>query len=73
MMFHVTSSAAVARCAGIRLGRITEVPDNDPVFGKDAETIVREWCGRSGITYLGSADIGHDAANKVVPFRSALD
>ncbi|MEA1071704.1 LD-carboxypeptidase [Sphingomonas sp. LY160] len=73
MMFHVTSSAAVARCAGIRLGRITEVPDNDPVFGKDAEAIVREWCGRSGIAYLGPADIGHDAANKVVPFRPALD
>jgi len=27
-----------------------------------------DWCGRAGIPYLGRADIGHDSANKVVPF-----
>jgi muramoyltetrapeptide carboxypeptidase len=44
------------------------VPDNDPAFGETEEEVVRHWCARSGIAYLGRCDIGHDAANKVVPF-----
>ena len=72
-MFHVTGSAAVRRCAGLRLGRMSEIPENDPVFGSDAESIVRDWCARSGIAFNGSADIGHDAANRVVPFFLAAD
>jgi muramoyltetrapeptide carboxypeptidase len=68
-MFHVTGSAAVRRAATIRMGRMSEIPDNDPVFGSDAESIVRDWCERAGIAFGGHADIGHDAANKVVPFK----
>ena len=68
-MFHVTGSAAVRRAAGLRLGRASDVPENDPAFGGDEEAIVRDWCARSGIEYRGRADIGHDAANRVVPFR----
>ena len=67
-MFHVTGSPAVRGCAAIRLGRMSEIPDNDPMFGSDAETIVRDWCARSNIAFGGQADIGHDAANRVVPF-----
>ena len=70
-LFHVTGSASVRRCASIRMGRMSEIPENDPVFGSDAETIVRDWCARSGIAFGGFADIGHDAANRVVPFRRA--
>ena len=72
-MFHVTGSAAIRRCAAIRLGRMSEIPDNDPVFGSDAEAIVRDWCRRAGIAFAGAADIGHDAANRVVPFGLARD
>ncbi len=54
--------------AGIRLGRISRVPENDLDFGAPPEAVVRYWCERAGITFLGSADIGHDADNKVVPF-----
>jgi muramoyltetrapeptide carboxypeptidase len=68
-MFHLTGSAAVRRVAGIRLGRISEIPDNDPAFGHDAESIVQNWCERAGIAFLGHAEIGHDAANRVVPFN----
>ncbi len=32
------------------------------------EAVARYWCARSGIPYLGRADIGHDVDNKVVPF-----
>ena len=30
--------------------------------------LARDWCERSGIPWLGRADIGHDVHNKVVPF-----
>ena len=67
-MFHITSNPGVRRAAGIRLGRCTEVPKNDTDFGETEEEIVRHWCERSGIAYLGRADIGHDGDNKIVPF-----
>ena len=67
-LFHITSSPAVRRAAGIRLGRISDVPDNDPPFERTADEIGRHWCEASGLAWLGPADIGHDVANKVVPF-----
>ncbi|MGE0179338.1 MAG: LD-carboxypeptidase [Sphingomonas sp.] len=67
-MFHLTSSPAIRRIAGIRLGRIGDVLPNDPDFGEDGEAVIRYWCERAGIPFLGHADIGHDSANKVVPF-----
>jgi muramoyltetrapeptide carboxypeptidase len=70
-MFHVTASAAVRKVAGIRLGRCSEVPENDPDFGESEEEVFRFWCTRAGIAYLGRADIGHDGGNKIVPFGLA--
>lgn len=67
-LFHITGNESVRKVAGIRLGRCSEVPDNDPDFGAGEEEVFRYWCDRSGIAFLGRADIGHDAANKVVPF-----
>ncbi len=67
-LFHITSNPAIRRVAGIRLGRCSDIPPNDPAFGLTEEEIVAEWCARAGIAYLGRADIGHDAENKVVPF-----
>lgn len=67
LMFHVTSSEAVRKSSGIRLGRCY-IRENDRPFGVEEEEIVRHWCGWSGIAYRGLADIGHDADNKVVPF-----
>ena len=72
-MFHLTGSAAIRRIAGLRMGRISEIPDNIPAFGSDSAAIVRDWCDRSGVAYRGEADIGHDAANRVVPFYLAQD
>jgi muramoyltetrapeptide carboxypeptidase len=67
-LFHVTSNPAVRRVAGIRLGRCSAIPDNDPDFGQTEVEVVQHWCGKAGIPYLGRADIGHDAGNKIVPF-----
>lgn len=69
MMFHLTGSPAVRRAAAIRMGRMSDIPDNDPAFGSDSESIVRDWCERSGIPFAGHADIGHDVGNRVVPFK----
>jgi muramoyltetrapeptide carboxypeptidase len=70
-MFHISGNASVRRIAGLRLGGCAPVPPNDPDFGADEEAIVRFWCGRAGIPFLGRAEIGHDARNKVVPFDGA--
>ena len=69
LFFHVTQH--LRGIAGLRLGRLSAVPENDRDFGSGPEEIARDWCGRSGIPFLGSADIGHDAGNKIVPFGLA--
>jgi muramoyltetrapeptide carboxypeptidase len=70
LMLHITAHPAMRRIAGFRLGRMSDIPENDPPFGQTPEEIVRGWCGRTGIAFLGLADIGHDADNKVVPFSA---
>jgi muramoyltetrapeptide carboxypeptidase len=67
-MFHVSSSANARKVASLRLGNVSEVPENDPAWSGDVEAIVRDWCARAGIEYGGRAAIGHDTANRVVPF-----
>lgn len=67
-LFHITSNPGIRQVAGIRIGRCSLVPENDPDFGETEEEVARFWCERSGISYLGRADIGHDAQNRVVPF-----
>jgi muramoyltetrapeptide carboxypeptidase len=69
--FHVASHLKDAGLAGLRLGRVSDVFDNDRPFGEGAEDIAKRWCRKSGIPYLGRADIGHDADNKIVPFGLA--
>ena len=70
-MFHLTASPAIRRVGSLRLGRVSDVPVNDPPWRGDAEAIVRGWCERSGIAFAGPADIGHDAGNRIVPFPLA--
>jgi muramoyltetrapeptide carboxypeptidase len=67
-LFHVTANPGIRAVAGIRIGRCSLIPENDPDFGETDEEVARFWCARSGISYLGRADIGHDAQNRVVPF-----
>ena len=70
-LFTITSNPAIRAIAGVRLGRCHDVPANIVDFGLDEEEIAREWCRRADIPWLGRADIGHDSANKVVPFGFA--
>jgi len=69
LFFHVT--AHLGGIAGIRLGRVSDVPENDRPFGFAPQDIARHWCERHAIPFLGTADIGHDAANRIVPFGLA--
>lgn len=69
LFFHI--SQHLRGIAGLKLGRISDVPENDRPFGASEEDIARYWCKRAGVPYLGFADIGHDAANKIVPFGVA--
>lgn len=65
---QVTAWARREGALGLRLGRCSEVVANDPEFGREPEALAREWCERSGLPWLGRADIGHDGGNKIVPF-----
>lgn len=65
---QITAHPGIRRVAGIRLGRCSQIPENDVDFGMDEVAIAEHWCRVSGIPFLGRADIGHDSANKVVPF-----
>lgn len=69
LFFHVT--AHLRGIAGLRLGRISDVPENDRPFGASPDEIARYWCARRDIPFLGAADIGHDPANRIVPFGLA--
>ena len=65
-LFQIASSPAMRAVKGLRLGR-WRVEPNQVDFAMDDEAVLRDWCVRSGIPYLGRADIGHDLDNKVVP------
>lgn len=69
LFFHLAGT--LPRLAGLRLGFITDVPENYVEFGQTEEDIARFWCDRMGVPYLGRAEIGHTSANRVVPFGLA--
>jgi muramoyltetrapeptide carboxypeptidase len=69
LFFHVT--AHLGGVAGLRLGRVSDVPVNEVEFGQSVEDIARLWCARHSIPYLGRAQIGHDIDNSIVPFGLA--
>ncbi len=71
LLFHVCHALAGQGAAGLRLGRVSDVPENDRPFGIEPEAMARHWCAVAGLPFLGSADIGHDIDNKIVPFGLA--
>ena len=70
LFFHATAHLAKVPggVAGLMLGRVSDIPENDRPFGATAQEIAADWCQRHAIPFLGTADIGHDAENKIVPF-----
>lgn len=70
-MFHITSNLQNQGLTGLRLGQVTDIPENDRPFGENAEEITRRWCREYGIAFLGAANIGHSSGNMVVPFGNS--
>lgn len=66
-LFHVSSQPGFKAVRQLRLGRCA-LKANDRPFGAELEAVARFWCEQAGVAYAGRADIGHDAANRVVPF-----
>ena len=67
-MFNITTALKGVGVAGMRLGRVSDIPENDRPFGESPTQIAKRWCEKNRIEFLGDADIGHDIENKVVPF-----
>lgn len=65
MLGQLTSQPWFPSVAGVRLGRFSAT-GNDRPFGRSVEEIAGEWLARAGVALLKSADIGHDAGNKLV-------
>lgn len=65
---HATQLKGIA---GVRLGRVSDVQPNDPPWTEPLPDMLARWCREMGVPYLGTADIGHDADNRVVPFGIA--
>lgn len=72
LLFQMAHAAALRGIAGVRLGRVSGVIPNDPPFVETAPQMIERWCGEMGVPFLGAADIGHDADNKVVPFSQSI-
>ncbi|PQA88580.1 LD-carboxypeptidase [Hyphococcus luteus] len=70
-LFSIMGDKNVHNAEGIMLGRLSDIPENDRPFGASEEEVIKYWCARAGVPYLGRADIGHDGQNKIVPFGAA--
>ena len=70
-MTQMARATQLKGVAGVRLGRLSDIQPNDPPWTEPVETMMARWCGEMGVAWLGAADVGHDAQNKVVPFGIA--
>ena len=68
LLFTMANATQLRGLAGVRLGAVTAVQDNDPPWGERLEFMIDRWCRDMGVPYLGRAEIGHTQANRVVPF-----
>lgn len=68
MLFQLSQATQLKGIAGVRLGRIADIQPNDPPWGEPLSVMIERWCRDMNVPFLGRAEIGHDAANMVVPF-----
>jgi len=71
MLFQMAHATQLKGIAGVRLGAVTDVQENDPPFLESPEDMIQRWCKEMGTHYLGRAEIGHIEMNRVVPFGVA--
>jgi muramoyltetrapeptide carboxypeptidase len=68
LLFNMAGATQLKGIAGIRLGALTAVKENNPSWNEPVETMIDRWCRDMGVPYLGRAEIGHAQTNHVVPF-----
>jgi len=56
--YFTTSNPGISGLAGIMLAVAATSPRTNPDFGMNEEEVARYWCDKSGIPWLGRADIG---------------
>ncbi|MDP1027516.1 LD-carboxypeptidase [Sphingomonas sp. KR1UV-12] len=71
MLFTVANATQLKGIAGIRLGTVNDVQENDPPWAETPEAMIAHWAGDMGVPYLGRARVGHTQDNHVVPFGIA--
>jgi len=68
MLFTLANATQLRGLAGVRLGAVTDIQENDPPWNESLETMMTRWCRDMGVPFLGRAEIGHTQSNCVVPF-----
>lgn len=71
MLFTLGNATQLRSIAGVRLGAVTAVKENEPDWGEPLDAMMQRWCRDLGVPYLGRAEIGHTQENRVVPFGVA--
>lgn len=71
LLFTIANATQLKGIAGLRLGAVTNVQENDPPFGETLDYMMIRWSRDMGVPYLGRARIGHTQDNHVVPFGVA--
>ena len=67
-MFHVSSQPRLRQAAPAAPRAAARSRPTTGRSGPSWRRSSRHWCERAGVPYGGRADIGHDGANRVVPF-----
>jgi muramoyltetrapeptide carboxypeptidase len=68
MLFTIANATQLQGIAGLRLGVVNDVQENDPPWGETLEAMMARWAHDMGVPYLGRARVGHAQDNHVVPF-----
>lgn len=68
MLFTMAHATQLKGLAGVRLGAVSSIVENDVPFGETLEQMIERWCHEMRVPYLGRAEIGHVKLNRVVPF-----
>ncbi|MEH3047564.1 LD-carboxypeptidase [Sphingomonas adhaesiva] len=71
MLFTLGNATQLRTLAGVRLGAVSAVKDNEPAWNEPLDDMMTRWCRDLGVPYLGRARVGHVQDNWVVPFGVA--
>lgn len=71
MLFKLANATQLKGIAGLRLGAVSDVRENDPPWGESLDYMMIRWSRDMGVPYLGRAEVGHTQGNHVVPFGIA--